>query len=318
MFDLQIFLPIIVCGALSLALCLNSTRIATRFNLLDIPDERKKHSKATPLMGGVVLAASFLPIAFITAITSASERWLGSLLIWLVSMTIMAFIGLADDRHTLSPRARLGLSFLVFGTAAAIDPTFNVRLLDFEAIHFSIGLGTWWIAIIFTVICCVGLVNAVNMADGKNGLVIGLCIGWVTILAFRAPDPLLPYIFLLLTMLVILLVFNLMGLIFLGDGGAYGLACGIGLLAIMIYNSPGNHSLRAISADEVMALFAIPVIDSFRLTYVRMRQGRSPMSPDRNHLHHHLQEKFGWPLGLAVYLSISFAVALAYLNISQV
>lgn len=316
MFDLQIFFSIIVCGVLSLVVCLNSNRIAAYFNLLDIPDERKKHSTPTPLMGGVVLATSFLPISFMMTVTSASERWLGSLLIWLISVTIMSVIGLADDRHTLSPRARLGLSFLVFGTAAAIDPTFNIRLLDFEAFNFSIGLGTWWFAIVFTVICCVGLVNAVNMADGKNGLVIGLCIGWVIILSFRAPEPLLPYALLLLAVLIVLLIFNLMGLIFLGDGGAYGLACGIGLLAIMIYNSPGDHSLRAISADEVMVLFAVPVIDSFRLTYVRMREGRSPMSPDRNHLHHHLQEKLGWPLGLAFYLSFSFAMALAYFSIN--
>jgi UDP-GlcNAc:undecaprenyl-phosphate/decaprenyl-phosphate GlcNAc-1-phosphate transferase len=316
MFNLQIYITIIVCGLLSLAMCLNAKKIAKYFNLLDVPDDRKKHLKATPLMGGVALAACFLPVAFILAITSASERWLGSLIIWLVSIAVMAFIGLADDRHSLSPRARLGLSFLVFGTAATVDPTFNVRLLDFEVFHYSIGLGTWWLAVIFTVICCVGLINAVNMADGKNGLVIGLCIGWVVILASRAPSVLLPYICLLLVMLFVLLIFNLSGAIFLGDGGAYGLACGIGLLAIMVYNSPGNHSLRAISADELVVMFAIPVIDSFRLTYVRMREGRSPMSPDRNHFHHHLQERFGWPFGLAVYLSFSIGLTLAYLNIN--
>jgi UDP-GlcNAc:undecaprenyl-phosphate/decaprenyl-phosphate GlcNAc-1-phosphate transferase len=181
--------------------------------------------------------------------------------------------------------------------------------LDFAYPRLSIGLGTWWLAIIFTMICCVGLVNAVNMADGKNGLVIGLCLGWLALLGSRAPTALLPVIGLLGVSLTVLLFFNLRGKLFLGDGGAYGLSSAIGLLAIMIYNSAGPHTVRAISADELMLLFAVPVIDSFRLTFVRMRQGRSPMSADRDHLHHHLQARFGWPAGLIVYLLIALLPA---------
>ena len=262
MFNLQNILSIFVCSTISLFICLKASKIAAFFDVMDVPDERKKHAKVTPLIGGVSILAAFVPVGMFLVLTSASERWFGSLLVWLGCVAAMTLVGLADDRHSLSPRARLGLSFLIFGTAAFTDPTFNIRLLDFEALQFSVGLGTWWIAIIFTIICCVGLINAVNMADGKNGLVIGLCIGWVAFLAFRAPPALTIYALLLLAMLVVLLMFNLSGEIFLGDGGAYGLACGIGLLAIMIYNSPGSHTLRAISADEVMVLFAIPVLDS--------------------------------------------------------
>jgi UDP-GlcNAc:undecaprenyl-phosphate GlcNAc-1-phosphate transferase len=101
--------------------------------------------------------------------------------------------------------------------------------------------------------------------------------------------------------LLVLFVFNLRGRLFLGDGGAYGIAAAIGLLAIMVYNTPGPHSLRAISADELVLLFLAPVADSFRLSYKRLRQGRSPMSADRDHLHHHLLDKFGWPAGLFMY-----------------
>ena len=104
-------------------------------------------------------------------------------------------------------------------------------------------------------------------------------------------------------------VFNMMGRLFLGDGGAYAIATAIGLLAIMVYNTPGIHTLRAISADQLVLLFVVPVADSFRLTYKRLRQGRSPMSADRDHLHHHLQDRFGWPAGLLVYWLVAFAPA---------
>jgi UDP-GlcNAc:undecaprenyl-phosphate GlcNAc-1-phosphate transferase len=105
---------------------------------------------------------------------------------------------------------------------------------------------------------------------------------------------------------MVLFVFNMMGRLFLGDGGAYAIATAIGLLAIMVYNTPGTEALRAISADELVLLFVVPVGDSFRLSYKRLRQGRSPMSADRDHLHHHLQDRFGWPNGLL----INWAIAL--------
>jgi UDP-GlcNAc:undecaprenyl-phosphate GlcNAc-1-phosphate transferase len=100
-----------------------------------------------------------------------------------------------------------------------------------------------------------------------------------------------------------------MGRLFLGDGGAYAIATAIGLLAIIVYNTPGTDTLRAISADELVVLFVVPVADSFRLTYKRLRQGRSPMSADRDHLHHHLQDRFGWPTGLLVYWIIGLSPA---------
>ena len=277
--------------------------------LMDVPNARKIHSTPTPLAGGILLLGVFLPAGVFQVLRESSDRWTSSLCIWLACIGAMAIIGIADDRHSLSPRARLVFSFLVFGLAAAIDPTFNVRVLDFEYFGWSVGLGTWWLAVIFTVICCVGLVNAVNMADGKNGLVLGLSLGWLIILYLRAPDALSPLIILLTIVLLFLFLFNMRGKLFLGDGGAYSIACAVGLLSIMVYNSPGAYALRAISAEESVLLFIVPVSDSFRLTYRRLRQGRSPMSADRDHLHHHLQNRFGWPNGLLIYWLVSLAPA---------
>jgi UDP-GlcNAc:undecaprenyl-phosphate/decaprenyl-phosphate GlcNAc-1-phosphate transferase len=296
-------------GALTLLLCLYSKQICHILGIMDVPDERKQHRSATPLMGGVALELALMPVAAFLILFVTPPAWQQPFLIWLVCTAAMTLVGLADDRHTLSARDRLMISFLVFGSAAIVSPLFNIRVLTFELLDFQIGLGTGWLAVIFTTVCCVGLVNAVNMADGKNGLVIGLCIGWLSLLVLRAPPALIPMIAVLLAMLTILLLFNLRGHLFLGDGGAYGLASAIGLIAIMMYNSPGSHAGRAIAADELMLLFAVPVIDSFRLTIVRMRRGQSPMAADRDHLHHHLQNRFGWPGGLVVYLIMALAPA---------
>jgi UDP-GlcNAc:undecaprenyl-phosphate/decaprenyl-phosphate GlcNAc-1-phosphate transferase len=305
----QMFPYAIISALLSMLLCIRARSIGKALGLMDVPAGRKKHRVETPLMGGIVLLLALLPVTAVAIYLTASDRWLPSFSIWLGAVASMALIGIADDRHSLSPKMRLLFSFAVFGAAAAVDPTFNVRILDFEHPAFAFGLGSWWFAIIFTVICLVGLVNAINMADGKNGLVIGLCIGWLLLLTLRAPPSMLPLILILCVALAVLLVFNMAGRLFLGDGGAYGVACAIGMLSIMIYNSPGSHALRAISADELVILFIVPVFDSFRLTYVRMRQGRSPMDADRDHLHHHLQDRFGWPGGLFIYWGIALGPA---------
>jgi UDP-GlcNAc:undecaprenyl-phosphate GlcNAc-1-phosphate transferase len=291
----------------ALALCSHALVIGTYLNLLDVPDDRKKHKHITPLIGGIVILAAAMPaaLALIALVTPEAHR--SKLLVWSAVVTVMIIIGILDDRHSLSPRARLIASFTIFGFAAYIEPIFNVRVLDFEFPSFTLGLGTRGIAIAFTVVCCVGLVNAVNMADGKNGLVIGLCIGWLALLATRASEGLLPPIGLLIVVLLVLLAFNLRGKLFLGDGGAYGLATSIGVMAIAIYNSPGPHATRAMAAEELMLLFAVPVFDSFRLTFKRIMRGKSPMTADRDHLHHHLQDRFGWPKGLLIYLLAALA-----------
>lgn len=297
----------IVCAAIMVAfiLCRHALAVGSYFNLLDVPGDRKRHKHITPLMGGIIILAAAMPAAFAIITFVTPEAHSAKLLVWSAVVAGMTIIGILDDRHSLSPRARLLASFAIFGIAAYIEPIFNVRVLDFEYPSFTLGLGTRGIAIAFTVLCCVGLVNAVNMADGKNGLVIGLCIGWLTLLAMRAPDSFLSLIGLLVAVLLVLLAFNLRGKLFLGDGGAYGLATAIGVIAIAIYNNPGPHATRAMAAEELMLMFAVPVFDSFRLTYKRLKRGQSPMAADRDHLHHHIQDKLGWPQGLVTYWALA-------------
>lgn len=305
---------ILLTASLTYVISINGERIGRALRLMDMPDARKLHQRATPLLGGLALLIVFLPISFALASHVNSAVLSRAGIVWTLSVAGMAFIGILDDRHSISPKVRLLASAAIFALAAYADPVFNVRALHFEYPNFSIGLGTEFLSILFTVLCCVGLVNAVNMADGKNALVIGLCLGWLLLLTPRAPISIIPYIALLVATLAVLLAFNKDGKLFLGDGGSYGVASALALLTIAIYNSADTHERRAIFADEIMILFAVPVLDAFRLSWRRMRRGLSPMEADRNHLHHHLQNRFGWPRGLFVYWSIALVPAAIYLN----
>ena len=301
-----------VCAA-SFALTALLTRYAqplcARLGLIDLPDARKLHTVATPLLGGLALLLAILPLGLLASALVWSAAEMRSIGLMVLAVAAITAIGIADDRESLAPRWRVLLGFAVFGGLAALDPSFLIRALRFPLLGLQFGLVFDWLAVFFTALCLVGLVNAVNMADGKNGLVLGLCTGWLILLALRAKPNDLPMIAAILAGVIALLIMNLRGRLFLGDGGAYGLAAAVGLLTIRTYNSSYMDLTIGFSAEEVVLLFIVPVLDSFRLTFVRWRRGQSPMAPDRDHLHHHLQDRFGWPTGLFVYLVVALVPA---------
>lgn len=306
-----------VCAMATLVLALLAKPICEQLRLMDQPGARKLHRHNTPLLGGLTLCLAIMPVSVAATFLSSEPGPQAAILLSMVSTVAMALLGMADDRHSLAARDRILLSVLIFGSVTIIDPLFLIRFLTFQSPHFEVGMGFLATGWAFTILCCVGLVNAVNMADGKNGLVIGLCLGWLALLALRAPSALFPLVLILCSALIVLLAFNLRGDLFLGDGGSYGFATATALLAIAIYNSPGTRFGRAMTADELMLLFAVPVIDSFRLTFVRLRRGVSPMTADRDHLHHHLQVRFGWPTGLIAYQIMALVPAtLGFLGIA--
>lgn len=275
---------------------LNAMKIGVALGLLDHPDgARKIHARITPLVGGLAVAGAAVFAAMLTAMATGEMRPIGLG----VAVALMFGIGAIDDRKHVPPSLRLGAAMLALGVVIAVIPDFAVMTLRFSGIAATsvlpmvAGVG-------FTLLCLVGLLNAINMADGKNGIVIGFGIVWTIVLAFHAPPLLWPLLAGAGGALAVTWGFNLRGKLFLGDGGSYSLSALYGLAAIMAYNVPG----ATFSADDVALLFAIPVFDTVRLMAVRTAGGRSPLEGDRDHLHHHLYNRIGWPLGLWVYLAM--------------
>ena len=151
----------------------------------------------------------------------------------------------------------------------------------------------------FTILCLVGLQNAINMADGMNGLLIGLSMFWAACLLKHAPDQLTPYLILMLLGLAILLLYNLAGALFLGDAGSYAIGGTIGIL--MIYVPERRRGLPMLT---VVLWLLVPVVDCLRVIPMRVLQRRSPFEPDKNHLHHRLDRRWGWPKCLVIYLAL--------------
>ena len=293
----------VVAGAATIVVGWFATPLGRLLGLLDFPDDpggRKRHARVTPLVGG--LAVMLVTVATVVAIIGLAsdqgpmfDRDLARLAITVAAMFL---IGAADDRFELSVRARLAIATLVLCVVVVAVPDFMVAFVRFGDAPTLLQLGAWGIP--FTLLCLVGLLNAVNMADGKNGIVIGMSLIWSLFLLAHLPPPMTPLMAAVAATLAVLFAFNLAGRLFLGDGGSYALSALFGLLAIDAY----NHDFAGIGAEDVALLFAVPVFDTLRLLVSRAVARRSPFAGGRDHLHHYLHATIGWPRGLYVYLGL--------------
>ncbi len=285
---------LIACGGMaSLLICFYALGIGKIFRLLDVPDPmggRKRHTKITPLVGGIAILVPTLCVGYLSILNTSfpgthTPRDLNMILLLILAMFV---VGIIDDRWALSAKIRLVVSVIGAVIAVLHVPDLDLTMLAFSGVAKPYFLGGY--STLFSALCLVGLLNAVNMADGKNGLVMGCCSFWTMFLIVYAPDYLRPLLITLLISLVITLQFNLTDKLFLGDGGSYGLSMLLGLLSIYVY----NHRYGSITADQIVLWYMLPVIDCVRLLITRYMEGRSPFLPDRSHLHHYMALHLTW------------------------
>lgn len=265
--------------------------IAPKVGLVDHPGEHKQHEHVTPFVGGFgVLAALLVAVGTLWVIYPGQRTaWLS-----LVFCGVVMFgVGLADDRWKLSARIRLviqaGLALvMVFGggvVLADIGDAFFVGAL-------TMGFAA---AVPFTVFGTVGCINALNMVDGIDGLSGTIAAGTLALIALVAgvggegATHLLAMS--LLGGVLGFLWFNLRfgnqhrARVFMGDNGSMTL--GLLLCWLLITITQGEQAL--VPPIVALWIFALPLIDTLSVMSRRIWLGKSPFSPDRNHLHHLLQ-----------------------------
>jgi UDP-GlcNAc:undecaprenyl-phosphate GlcNAc-1-phosphate transferase len=265
--------------------------------VIDYPDGgRHGHARPTPLVGGIALMVPLLLVALAEAVWYGPS---GSIfLILAVAGSGFLLLGWYDDRDHVPPGVRLLISASLCGALVLLQPELLLTEIPLSPEH-HVRLGV--IAVPFTIICLVGLQNAINMADGMNGLVIGLAAFWTGCLMFYAPDQLQMYLRFMLLGLLILLPFNLRDSLFLGDAGSYSIGATVGLLMIYCFNvADGELPMLTV----VLWLF-VPVADTLRVMITRLMHDRSPMSPDKNHLHHRLKRRWDTSQSLVIYLTLA-------------
>ncbi len=135
----------------------------------------------------------------------------------------------------------------------------------------------------------VGVTNAVNLADGLDGLAGGttfLCLCAVALLSSISDQGSSTALCLAFAGAVLgFLRFNTYpASVFMGDAGSQLLGFTIGVLSIRATQA---NSSQVSSAIPIL-LLAIPILDTLSVMVQRISEGRSPFSPDKNHIHHKL------------------------------
>jgi UDP-GlcNAc:undecaprenyl-phosphate/decaprenyl-phosphate GlcNAc-1-phosphate transferase len=287
-----------------MAVCAFATPIGRRLAVLDHPDGgRKTHPRPTPLVGGIALMGPLV-------IAVLAHAWLypdraGLFLALATAGLAFLLMGLLDDRHHLAPVPRLAMSFVLALVLMLAEPSLVLQSLDFGPLFGVVPLGA--MAIPFTMVCIVGFQNAVNMADGRNGLALALSIFWAFCLLVYAPAHLNLIAVLLLAGAAVVFPYNWRGRLFLGDAGSFSIGALVALSMVHTYNT----SPFQLTALSFVLWLLIPVVDCLRLMVQRSLAGRSPFAPDTDHLHHRLGRLWAWPKALLVYLALAAAPSLA-------
>ena len=278
--------------------------ISIRKKLYDQPNERKIHKIAVPRLGGV----SFFPtVLFTVCFVSAVRMLMGfepsalytaylvpKVLLLVAGMTLLYLIGIADDLVGIRYRQK----FIVQILCASFFPLSGLWINNLYGL-FGINEIPAIIGMPFTVLTVVFITNAINLIDGIDGLASGLCS--VALLVFTylfIEEGMCTYALLAASTLGVLVPFfyyNVFGnaercrKIFMGDTGSLMLGYTLSFLAIRYSQyTPDVLNFKEGAFVIAFSTLIIPSFDVIRVVLVRLRTGKSPFEPDKNHIHHKL------------------------------
>jgi UDP-GlcNAc:undecaprenyl-phosphate GlcNAc-1-phosphate transferase len=271
--------------------------------LIDKPDGlRKLHTLPTPLVGGLGLyLAAIIGLALGLSRAQADTAVIVSIF---CAASLLFVIGVMDDRHGLPAWPKLLVGAAAISIAAALAPNLVVTELRFPFIGLTLPLGV--LALPFTLFALLCLQHAANLADGKNGLFLGLCCLWLALLWPWLGHGMVHVLAPVAGALVPLLLANMRGRLFTGDSGVYLMTTLVGFAAIQAYVLHPE-----LSALYMAACFLIPVLDMGRVMIIRAVRKSGVFRPGRDHLQHYLAELTGHnAMAVALYLLLCALPAL--------
>ena len=278
--------------------------IAARIGLIDEPGGRKQHLAPIPVTGGIAMFMGFAAAAL------GSGLIFGHTVALVSALGLLVISGVADDMHDITPRTKFWLQLaaaLLMTSWAGVFVDQLGNLLGFG----QINIYHW--AIPFSVVCAMGVINAVNMVDGLDGAAGGISLVAALWLAYCARlqglGPQAVLLLLLAAAILGFLVWNLRfpgrrhATVFMGDAGSMML--GLSLCWFCIDVTQGER--RSMPPIVCVWILAVPLLDMARVMFVRLVRRASVLDADREHLHYHLLER-GWSASATAWAMIGIAV----------
>ena len=280
-------------------------RLAVKANAYDMPDERKVHQLPVPRLGGIAMAiGTFTPILIWSPLETSVKAYLSG-------AAIIVLFGLIDDLKGLSFKAKFAGQI----AAALIAVLYGcVKITNLGSLLPDDMVLVDWVAIPLTVVAIVGVTNAINLADGLDGLAGGislmsfLCIGY---LAFTEQDMNIAITAAALSGAIFgFLRFNTYpATLFMGDTGSQLLGFSAAFLAFSL-----TQGDTALSPLLPLIILGFPVLDTIIVMGDRIARGRSPFCADKKHFHHRLMRMglFHTEAVFVIYVIQAFLIISAY------
>ncbi len=289
-------------------------QIAEQKKLYDIPDERKVHTRPVTSLGGVGIFGGFL----LACLLSIQGNLTPEFQYFFAAAVIIFFLGLRDDLMVLSASKKfigqvIAASILIHLGGIRLESMHG--LFGFQEVPEAFGLALSYLTIIV-------VINSFNLIDGIDGLAASL--GILSMLIFGT------YFFAIQHQAYALLAYSMAGSlvafmifnhhpakIFMGDSGSLMIGLVNSILVIKFINVANEPFIELPLESAVAVGFAVlivPLLDTLRVFSIRIINGRSPFTPDRNHVHHLLLERgFGHKTVTVICVAINIGfVLLAY------
>jgi UDP-GlcNAc:undecaprenyl-phosphate GlcNAc-1-phosphate transferase len=276
--------------------------IALRIGLADRPGGRKHHEGTIPLTGGIGMFAGFAMAALTSGLI------VGSTIALVVALGLLVVGGAADDMHDITARTKI---FIQLAAALFMTSWAGVYVSQLGNL-FGFGpanLYHW--SIPFSVVCALGVMNAVNMIDGLDGsaggtsLVATLWLAYAAIAQGLGTEALL--LMFLCAAIAGFLLWNMrlpplrdQARIFMGDAGSMMLGLALCWFSISVTQGEG----RTLPPMVCVWILAVPLLDMARVMFLRARRRTDMFDADREHLHYLLLAR-GMPAHVATLVMIA-------------
>ena len=304
---LSVLAAFFLSGIISFLLTPPVKKLAYRIGAIDVPkDGRRMHKRPTPRLGGLAIFGGFLIAAVLTGQLTPQRLWI------LAGAAVIVVLGIFDDRNALSAKFKFVIQIL----AAAIPVIFgDLRIAMFtnpflfsDSLYWNLGA----LSIPITILWIVAITNAVNLIDGLDGLAVGVSsIASMTMLAvalFIGETEIAVILAALAGACVGFMPYNLNpASIFMGDTGSTFLGYMLATLSIQ-----GLFKVYALISFAVpFLILGLPIFDTAFAIVRRVLSGRSPLAPDRGHVHHRLIDMgFNQKQAVAILYVISVVLGL--------
>ena len=266
---------IIIYSLLSFLILFLCGKVSYKLNLLDHPNKRKVHSKATAYTGGFAISVILLFSIFLFTVSDKNLNIILSIAF------LISIIGLIDDKYNLDVSSKLSLQIIPIFYLVVFENLTLQQIGDYN--YFKVELGSFVIP--FTLMCVLLLINAFNYFDGIDGTLGFTSISVLIILYFLIPNQNFQlFLILILIPLAIFLCFNFslfkLPKLFLGDSGS--LLIGFVIAFVLIYLANQNLTHPILLAWSVV----IFVYEFLSINLIRLKNKKDPLRAGQDHLHH--------------------------------